>query len=148
MKVLLTKNVAGKGNAGDIIDVSPGYAQNFLYKQKLAEPATKNAVDMVQAKAKKKLKEKSKVVTVAKKYANKLQGKKLSIKAKVNDDGILYAAVNTKMIVAKIKELYQIEVSVSDISTTDDMKHIGSHKVTYSHKSGANTTFTVMIEAA
>lgn len=147
MKVLLTKHVPGKGRAGDIIDVSPGYAQNFLYKQELAKAATKKAVDTVKAKERKKQKEKQHAVSSAKTTANKLAGKTVTITAKATDDGLLYAAVHEKQIAAAIKKQLSLDVAPKDLVLSTDMKQVGKHRIDYKHKSGAAATCTIHIEA-
>lgn len=147
MKVILLKSVKGKGNAGDIIDVSPGYAQNFLYKQGLAKAATKKAVDTVRAKEDKKQKEKQRVVSDAQKIANKLRGKTFSIERKANNDGLLYAAVHDVEIAAAIKDQIGLVVAADLLHLRGDGKHVGTDICTYTHKSGATAEFKITIEA-
>ena len=147
MKVLLTKHVPGKGRAGDIIDVSPGYAQNFLYKQGFAKAATKKAIDTVKAKERKHQKQKQQIVSAATSTANKLAGKTFTIVSKATDDGLLYAAVHEKQIAAAIKKQLSLDVAPKDLTLATDMKQIGKHMVHYKHKSGATATFTIHIEA-
>jgi large subunit ribosomal protein L9 len=147
MKVLLTKDVKGKGKAGDIVDVPDGYAQNFLYPQGLAKAATKQAVDTVQAKTQKQKKDTARIISDAQKIANKLQGKKFVISAKATADGSLYAAVHPVHIVGVIARTIGIIVPERDIHLDTELKRVGTYTARYTHKSGATTTCKVQIEA-
>jgi large subunit ribosomal protein L9 len=148
MKVLLIKDVKGKGKAGDIVDVPDGYAQNFLYPQGVARAATKQAVYTVQAKAQKKKKDMARTVSEAQKIANKLQGKKFVITAKATTDGSLYAAIHATHIVDTIARTIGLTVPAQDIHLDAELKRVSIVTVRYAHKSGASTTFKVHIVAA
>lgn len=147
MKVLLTKHVPGKGRAGDIIDVSPGYAQNFLYKQGLAKAATKKAIDTVRAKENKKKRDTDRSISQAQSLAHKLQGKTFIIKCKANADGLLYAAVHAEDISTVIAEQLGITVDPKLLTLSGDGKHVGTETCSYVHKSGARAEFMIVIEA-
>lgn len=147
MKVLLIKDVKGKGKIGDIIEVSDGYAQNFLYKKGLAKAATKNAVDTVQAKQRKQKKEIARKVSDAQNIANKLQGKQFVIPAKATEDGALYAAIHARQVVGTIEAVLGLSVPEKDLYLDAEVKHLGPHTVRYAHKSGATATFKLQIEA-
>ena len=103
MKVILIESVKGKGFSGDVIEVSDGYARNYLFAQSLAIEATPEALHRVAAQEKKVQKETKRSEKAARGAADALEGMELTVGAKVNEDGVLYGAVSAKEIVAAAK---------------------------------------------
>ena len=146
MKVLLTQHVKGKGRSGDIIEVSPGYAQNFLYKQGLAQPATKKAMDTVQAKERKKTKEVTRQKDQDKKRAKVVRGKTFSYVAKANADEVLYAAVTMKQVALLLKKQIGEIYIAKEFFSKKEIKQIGTYTLLFQSKSGASAEFTLSVE--
>lgn len=145
MKVILTKNVTGKGRRGDVIEVSSGYAQNFLYKQGLAKPATKQTIAQIQAQEKKQGKQQDKEQNKARSIAKKLQGKRLTFAANTNTDGVLYAAVHKQDIIQTVEEILGLHILEHQIDYTADLKKIGNYTITYTYNKSITTTFRLSI---
>ena len=103
MKVILLQSVKALGAQGDVVEVSDGYARNFLVAKGLAKFATPKALKRLeqasQAKAKVAHKEKSAFGQQAK----KLDGHKVLIKEKASDEGTFYAAVTAKTIAQSLQ---------------------------------------------
>jgi len=85
--------------------VADGYARNFLFPKHLAVQASKPAVDELAAKEKKKAKEEASDLSQQQNYAARLDGLEIEIKGKVNDKGLLYAAVGPQIVSAALKKL-------------------------------------------
>ncbi|WP_302760178.1 50S ribosomal protein L9, partial [Christensenella hongkongensis] len=104
MKVILTGDVAGKGKEGDIVNVSDGYARNYLFPKKLAKQATAanlNAANIaIAAEKHKKAVEKQD----AKELAEKIAGMTLTIKAKHGGNGKLFGAITAKEVAAELQK--------------------------------------------
>ena len=146
MKVILLQDIKGTGKKGDIVEVSDGYARNFLFRQKQAKPVTnQNLNENKQAKAAqayhKQVERDEYSVGAA-----KLNGLKLEIAVKVGENGKLFGAVTSKEVAEKLLE-QGIKVEKKMISLPV-IKLVGSYsaKVRFAEKIEAK--FTVTVKAA
>jgi large subunit ribosomal protein L9 len=98
MKVILQESYMNLGEAGDVVNVKPGYARNFLIPQKLAVTATPANVRRYEDKAKELATKKEKERENSKKTLASLEKLSVTIKKKMAEDGKLYGAVTTKEI--------------------------------------------------
>ena len=96
MKVILTKDVKSQGKKGDLINVSDGYANNFLLPKGLAMPATKQAINELEGKKGAEQYHKNMEEQKARNIADRLQEIKVSIKAKSGKEGKLFGSVTSK----------------------------------------------------
>lgn len=128
MKVILIQDVAGKGKAGDIVNVSDGYARNYLFPRKLAQEATAQNLNTAQqklaAKAHKKAVDKQNAQDVAK----ELNGKTITVKGKRGDGGKLFGAVTAKEISAALKDQCGYDVDKKKF-TVPTIKELGEYDV-------------------
>ena len=110
MKVILTKDVKAQGKAGQIINVSDGYARNFLFPKGLAIEADAKAMNEIKNK---EASEKHKIeveTNAAKATAEKLAAVQVKIKCQSGGDGRLYGSVTTKDIAEELKKQHGIEI--------------------------------------
>lgn len=129
MKVILTQDVKGQGKKGQLIDVSDGYARNFLFSKKLAiEANAKNMSEYKNAETSKKLHE-EKELAQAKETAAKLEGCMVVIHRTSGADEKLYGSVSTKDIADALQEQYGIEIDKRKIVLDDAIKSYGSYCV-------------------
>ena len=129
MKVILNQNVAKLGEAGDVRQVSDGYAINFLFPKKLAMPATALGLEQVEHKKEKTKAASANFLKGLKQMKNKLENKSLEIKAKVNNKGTLFAQVKATEIASKISQVYNVEVDPGMIVIADQIKQVGEYKI-------------------
>lgn len=141
MKIILLKDVPGVGRRGEIKNVSPGYARNFLFSQDLAEPATDKSIKRAEAEKslKKVKKEKAHQEFHALKEAlmgksfNSAQDKGVIIRKKVDEKGHLYAGVTAEGIIEALRAAkYPIPKKLTKkmIKTKNHIKTLGEHEVT------------------
>ncbi len=125
MKVILTQNVARLGNKGDIVEVSEGYARNFLLKKNLAREATKGALK--DTLNKKETKEKAKDEAIAQKLilAKKLKEEGLVLNLNKNKSGQLFEKIDKAKLVKIIKEKYGVNIKEGEIVFEDTVKSVG-----------------------
>lgn len=128
MKVILNEDVAGKGKAGDIVNVSDGYARNFLFPRKLARKATKHnlnaaKIQIAAAKHKKDTEKKH-----AQQVAKELEGAALTITAKRGDGGKLFGAVTAKEIAVALEEKYGLEIDKKKFNVPV-IKELGEYEI-------------------
>ena len=129
MKVLLLADVKGQGKKDQIVEVSDGYARNFLFPKKLAVAA--DAKVMSEAKSKEeskqfKLKEEK---AAAKELADKLSKLTVKITASSGADGRLYGSVTTKDIADALNNQYKIEIDKRKLSLSENIKSYGTYEV-------------------
>ena len=129
MKVILNADVKGKGKKGEIVNVSDGYARNFLFPKNLAKEATAqnlNAAKVAQDAAKhKKLVEKAEAVALA----EKLSGKTVQLKAKCGEGNRLFGAVTAAEVAEALKAGMGIEVDKKKIALSGGIKELGTYDV-------------------
>lgn len=129
MKVILRQDVKGSGKAGDIINVSDGFAKNFLLKKNLAVVATDSELKNLLIKKdadKYHLEEKKKET---RDIASKIDGKTIYIKAKSGGGGKIFGAVTSKEIASKIKEDFGVEIDKRKILLSENIKNYGSYSL-------------------
>ena len=129
MKVILQKDVKGKGKKGQMIDVAEGYARNFLLPQKLAVLATADAMNTMNLQAKAKAKADAEAKAAAQAIAEKLKTCQVKIAAKGGAGGKLFGAVTGKEIAAALKEQHAMEVDSKKLVLAEPIKSFGSYEV-------------------
>lgn len=119
MKVVLLTDVKGSGKKGELVNVSDGYARNFLFPRKLAKEANAQAMNELknaQAAAEHKIQVEKDNANSAK---EKLDGKSVKIIAKAGQGGKLFGSVTSKEIAEAIKAQYQVEIDKRRIEASD-----------------------------
>ncbi len=130
MKVILVKDVEGWGTLGDIIDVKPGFARNYLIPQGFAYPATDNYVKHVQEILKQKARKLEREKEKAQKLAEQLDGIEIEIKRPVGPTGKMYGSVSSSDIVEAIKEKTGIEIDKKKIMLRNPIRDLGAYNIT------------------
>lgn len=147
MKVILQQDVRGQGKKGQLVEVSDGYARNFLLPRKLAVAATADNVNTMklqdQAKKEKQAKEKAEAEALAK----KLKDCTVKIAAKAGTGGKLFGSVTTKEISAALKEQYGFDVAKNQLSC-DPIKSFGTFSVKCKLGYEVSGTVTVQVVEA
>ncbi len=129
MKVVLLQDVKGQGKANDVINVSDGYARNFLFPRKLAVVADAKALSEVKSK-KESAQHKIDVERAsAKAIAEKIATVKAVITADCGKDGRFYGAVTSKDIADALKAQHGIEVDKRKIELDAPIKAFGTYVV-------------------
>ena len=127
MKVLLLADVKGKGKKDQIINVSDGYARNFLFPKKLAVEADAKAMADAKNKEDARLYRIEQDKAAAREMAEKLSAVTVKIKASAGADGRLYGSITTSDIVAELKAQHGLEVDRRKIVTDGAIKAFGSY---------------------
>lgn len=145
MKVLFLDNVPGSGKKGDIKDVSDGYARNFLLKKNLAKVIDETGIKEIKEKTEKDKKRMAQELKESQKMTAKLDGENINIIGKVNEKGILYAAIKPEEIVNVIKKEYKIEITPEQICMEKPIKELGEHIATVEFGHGLEAELTVSV---
>ncbi len=129
MKVILTQDVKAQGKKGDLIDVSDGYANNFLLKKGLAIPATKQALNELEGKRGAEQYKRNMEEQKAENIAERLNDVKVSLKAKAGKEGKLFGSITSKDVAYALKTQFNIAVDKRKIDLPDGIKTCGIREV-------------------
>lgn len=125
MKVILTQDVKSQGKKDQIIEVSDGYARNFLFPKKLAIPADAKALNEAKNKEASRLHKIEVEKQEATELAAKLDSILVRIVAKSSADGRLYGAITAKDVADTLKKDHKIEVDKRKINLPEPIKTYG-----------------------
>ena len=146
MKVILTQDVKGKGKKGQMIEVSDGYARNFMLPRKIAIEATADAVNTMKmndkATAERIAREKAEALDTA----NKLRAIVLVVKAKGGGAGRLFGSVTNQEIADALEKNQNIKLDKRKIVISDPIKSVGTYTVTCKLGYEISAPLTVKIE--
>lgn len=147
MKVLLLKDVKDQGKAGDVINVSNGYANNFLLPRKLATSAEGNALNEAnQKKAAEELR-KQKAIAKAKEDQIALSTATVKIKVKAGQkEGKIFGSVTAKEIAGELKNM-GYDIDKKDVLLKEPIKTIGRLMVEVKLYTGIIVRVNVVVEA-
>ncbi len=127
MKVVLLQDVKGQGKKGDIVNVSDGYARNFLFPKKLAAVADARAINDLKGKEDSRLHKIEVEKQQARDTAEKLSRIKVQLTAQAGTDGRLYGSVTSKEIVQALKEQHDITVDKRKVVMPEPVKAFGTY---------------------
>lgn len=144
MKVVLLQDVKKLGKAGDVCEVSPGYANNFLFKKELAAPLSKDALNVVKTRQRAEEAKAEQALDQAQAWAAKLKDKIFTLKIKSGAEGKLYGAV-TAMDVAELLKKEGFDVDRRHIQFKEQIKTAGLHDVTVRLHTDVTAPFVVNV---
>ena len=145
MKVILTQDVKAQGKKGDLINVSDGYANNFLLKKGLAKVATKQAINELEGKKGAEEYRRNQEEEKAKNIADRMKEFTVKLTAKSGKEGKLFGSITSKDVAQALKEQYNIEVDKRKIDRPDGIKTCGTRDVNVSLYHGVTGTFKVQV---
>lgn len=145
MKVILTQDVKAQGKKGDLINVSDGYANNFLLKKGLAKVATKQAINELEGKKGAEEFRRNQEEEKAKNIADRMKEFTVKLTAKSGKEGKLFGSITSKDVAQALKEQYNIEVDKRKIDLPDGIKTCGIRDVNVSLYHGVTGTFKVQV---
>jgi len=127
MKVILLQDVKAQGKKGEVINVSDGYARNFLLPKKLAIEADAKSLNDIKNKEAARLHKLEEDKKAACQIAEQLTAINVRISISAGDDGRLYGSVTTKEIAEQLKAQHGIEIDRRKISLADPIKAYGQY---------------------
>ena len=129
MKVILQQDVKGQGKRGQMVEVSEGYARNFLLPRKLAIAATTDAINTMNLKEKARKAEEARQKAEAEATVEKLKECMVKLTAKAGNGGRLFGAVTTKEISEGLKAQFNIDIPKQKLVLDEPIKAFGSYQV-------------------
>jgi len=144
MQVVLIKRVPKLGYEHDVVEVKPGYAQNFLFPQKMAVPASKSDLRRATILKAKLLQKLESVIANAKTVAEKIKGVTLKFTKKVRGDK-LYGSISEKEIIIALAEQAKVEVQRDMIEMHEHIKTLGEFKIKLHLAQGVEVPLKVVV---
>lgn len=129
MKVILLQDVRGQGKTGDVINVSDGYARNFLFPKKLAAVADAAIMNELKGKEEARLHRIEVEKKAAQETAEKLKTISVKLSVQAGADGKLYGAVTAKDIAEAMQKQHGIEIDRRKLQIDEPIKTFGEHAV-------------------
>ncbi len=129
MKVILTQDVKSQGKKGQLINVSDGYARNFLFPKGLAIEADAGAMNDLKNKESSRLHKIELEKQAAREVAAKLESVSVKLQSKAGVDGRLYGSVTSLEIAEQLEKQHGIKVDKRKIQLNDPLKTFGVHSV-------------------
>ena len=145
MKVVLLDEIRGKGGEGDVVEVAQGFAENYLFPKKLAVAATKGNLKQLEERRNNIAKREAVRLANANETKAALEGKQVTIDAKVGDEGILFGSVTAAMIADAVKAQLGVEVDRKRIELGKPIKVAGAHKVAVALYRDIRADVTVLV---
>ncbi len=132
MKVILLKELKGRGGEGDVVDVAQGYAVNYLLPQGIAIEATKGELKQLEQRRHNIEKRELARTTDANVLKNALDGKTIKVYARVGEEGQLFGSITTAMLAEAILDQLGVTVERKKIDLGKAIKTAGKHEFTVS----------------
>lgn len=129
MKLILTKSVPTLGDKGDVVDVSDGYARNYLVPKKFAVKASDGALKQADAMRQARIDGERKSLEEAQILADSLAGTRVVVAARAGDAGNLFGSIGVNDIAEAIVKFTGIEIDRKIIAIDEPIKEIGLHEV-------------------
>ena len=148
MKVILMQDVKGKGKKGQLLEISDGYARNYLLPRKLAVEATADAVNTKNMNDKAAAEKAAKERAEALELSHKLREMTLVVTAKGGGAGRLFGSVTNQEIADALEKNGGIKLDKRKIVIADPIKSVGTYTVTCKLGYEINAPLTVKIEEA
>ena len=145
MKVILTKDIEGLGNEGDIIIVKPGFARNFLLPKGLAVHFSSNQLTKIENELKQQERKIEREKEGLSQILNQLSSLEVSIKAKSEDNEKLFGSV-TKADIEQLLLQNNIKIDKKYIDLKSPIKTLGLHEIDVKFNSELSGSFKVNIE--
>ena len=128
MKVILLTELRGKGGEGDVIDVAQGFAENYLFPNKIAQPATPGNIRQLEERRHNIAKREEKRVADAEAIRAQLDGKPVVVDAKIGEEGQLFGSVTAAQVADAIETQLGVNVDRKRIGRVN-IKQVGTHEV-------------------
>jgi large subunit ribosomal protein L9 len=144
-QAILLKDVEGLGDAGAVVDVSPGYLRNFLTPRKLAQPATPASIAAAQRRQEQAERAAREQEERAQETAALLSKTVLTIQHQAGEDGRLFGSVTAKEIADAIKQARGLNIDRRKIRLEEPIRELGTHMIEIEMEGDAVATVKTMV---
>ena len=144
-QAILLADVENLGSRGDAVDVSPGYLRNYLLPRKLAQPATKGALEEAQRRLEAQERAEREGAERAQETAALLSKTVLTIHHRAGEDGKLFGSVTTKEIADGIRDARDLRIDHRKIQLEEPIHEIGTYMVDIEVASGVTASVKTIV---
>lgn len=148
MKVILLQDVKKLGKKGDLVDVSDGYARNFLLAKKLGVEATNKSINDMKLKNAADERRKQEILDAARAQAEELKGKSIKVTIKAGENGKLFGSVSTKEIATEAKNQLGLDIDKKKLVLKESIKELGEYDVPLKLHPKVKGSLKVIVEKA
>lgn len=145
MKVILLGELRGKGGEGDVVDVAQGYAENYLFPNKIALPATRGNIKQLEERRHNIEKREAERIAAAEAAKAAIDGKSVTVEAKIGEEGQLFGSVTPAQIADAVKEQLGVEVDRKRVGRGNSIKTSGKHAVEINFYREVSATINVLV---
>jgi large subunit ribosomal protein L9 len=145
VKVVFLEDVVGTARIGDIKDVKPGFARNYLLPRRLAAPATPAIVKSAEQRAKREMRLQEARDSEARNIAERLEAMTFTATARAGASGKLFGSVGTADIAAKVAEATKSEFERQNVLLAEPIKELGDYQVAVRLTRNVNATINVSV---
>lgn len=146
MKVILLTDVKGSGKKDEIINVSDGYARNFLFPKKMAVEATPGAMKEIERKRAAEAAREAERRAQAEEKARQLKDKTVTVLVKCGEKGRLYGSITTAEIAQELEKQHGVKVDKRKIELENPIRNIGTCTITVGLYTGVSAKMLVNVE--
>lgn len=129
MKVILQQDVRGQGKKGQLVEISDGYARNFLLPRKLAVPATAENINTMKLQEKARQAQMAAEKAEAQALAEKLKSIQVKLTAKAGEGGRLFGAVTSKEIAEALSAQHGLNIAKTKLVLDEPIKSCGGYQI-------------------
>ena len=147
MKVILLGELRGKGGEGDVVDVAQGYAENYLFPNRMAIAATPGNIKQLEERRHNIAKREEKRIADAEAIKASLDGKSVTVEVRVGEEGQLFGSVTSAMIADAVSEQLEVEIDRKRIERSAAIKTAGTHAVVINLYRDIEATINVLVGA-
>lgn len=144
---ILLQDVETLGEQGNVVDVSKGYLRNYLMPRKLAQPATKGAVEAIRQRQQAAERAERNVIEKAEENVNLLNRTVLTIPQQAGADGRLFGSVTAQDIANAIKEARGLKIDKRNVHLPEPIKNVGTYMVVVEVVDNVPATIKTMVVA-
>lgn len=145
MKVILLSELKGKGGEGDVVDVADGYANNYLFPQRIALPATKGNLKQLEQRKHNIAAREATRLENAQKTKEALENLTVRVEARVGEEGVLFGSVTAPLIAEALQVNHGIEIDRRRIDLKAPIKTAGEHEVVVSIYRDIKTPLKILV---
>jgi large subunit ribosomal protein L9 len=146
-EAILLQNVEQLGDQGAVVDVSKGYLRNYLIPRKLAQPATKGAIEAIRQRQDAVERAERELVSRAQENATLLNRTVLTIPQQAGPDGRLFGAVTAQHIASAIQEARGLRIDKRNVHMPEPIRNVGTYMVVIEIVEGTTATVKTMVVA-
>ncbi|HEY2768772.1 MAG TPA: 50S ribosomal protein L9 [Solirubrobacteraceae bacterium] len=146
-EAILLQDVETLGEQGNVVDVSKGYLRNYLIPRKLAQPATRGAVEAVRRRQEAAERAEREYVERAQDNANMLNRTVLTIAQQAGADGRLFGSVTAQDVAEAIREARGLRMDKQNVHLPEAIKNVGTYMVVVDVVEGVTATVKTMVVA-